>query len=67
MVDNMSKPTYYLWRNEFQTPQEFEDIKTKYRNLGFRVVTFLDSNQDKDINDGIKAVIKNHYDLFNGK
>ena len=50
-----------------KTPQEFEDIKTKYRNLGFRVVTFLDSNQDKDINDGIKAVIKNHYDLFNGK
>ncbi len=57
----MSKPTYYLWKNEFQTPQEFKDTKTKYRNLGFRVVTFLDGNPDKDINEGIKAVIGNHY------
>lgn len=62
----MSKPTYYLWRNEFQTQQEFEKIKTKYRELGFRVVTFLDGSSDKDINEGIKAVIGNHYDLFSG-
>ena len=62
----MSKPTYYLWRNEFHTPQEFEEIKTKYRELGFRVVTFLDGSPDKDINEGIRAVIGNHYDLFSG-
>lgn len=61
MVASMSKPTYYLWRNEFQTEQEFEEIKTKYRSLGFRVVTFLDGNQEKDINEGIRAVISNHY------
>lgn len=61
MVDNMSKPTYYLWRNEFKSEQEFEEIKTKYRSLGFRVVTFLDGSQDKDINEGIRAVIRNHY------
>lgn len=63
----MNKPTYYLWRNEFQTEEEFTNITTKYRELGFRVVTFLDGNPDKDINEGIKAVIKNHYDLFSGK
>ena len=66
MVDNMSKPTYYLWRNEFQTQQEFEEIKTKYRELGFRVVTFLDGSPDKDINEGIKAVIRNHYKEMGG-
>ena len=63
----MSKPTYYLWKNEFQTPEEFEKIKTKYRELGFRVVVFGDGSPDKDINEGIKAVIKNHYDLFCAK
>ena len=57
----MSKPTYYLWKNVFQTQQEFEDIKAKYRDLGFRVVTFQDGSSDKDINEGLKAVISNHY------
>lgn len=56
----MSKPPYYLWRNEFQTSQEFEKEREKYRRLGFRVITFLDGKLDKDINEGMKAVIGNH-------
>lgn len=28
--------------------------------MGFRVVTFIDGPKDRDINEGIKAVIKNH-------
>ena len=63
----MSKPTYYLWKNEFQTEQEFLNLKTKYKHLGFRVVVFGDGSPNKDINEGIKAVIKNHYDLFSAK
>ena len=30
-------------------------------DLGFRVVTYLDGQNDKNIHDGLKAVIKNHY------
>lgn len=57
----MSKPTYYLWKNEFQTLQELEKEQQKYRKLGFRVVTFQDGKLDKDINVGIRALIQNHY------
>ena len=62
----MSKPTYYLWKSKFQTPQELEKEQKKYRNLGFRVVTFQDGKSDKDINEGLKAVIKNHYENMGG-
>ena len=62
----MSKPTYYLWRNEFQAEQEFENYVVKYRNLGFRVVTFLDGNQNRDINEGMRAIIANHYKDMGG-
>ena len=58
----MSKPTYYLWKNDFSTQEEFEAAKVKFRELGFRVVTYLDGPSDKNIHDGLKAVIKNHYD-----
>lgn len=56
----MNKPTYYLWKNDFSSQEEFETLKEKYRQLGFRVVTFLDGPEDKNIHDGLKAVIKNH-------
>lgn len=29
-------------------------------DLGFRVVTYLDGNSQKDIHNGIKALIQNH-------
>ena len=57
----MSKPTYYLWKNDFSSTEEYETAKDKYRKLGFRVVTYLDGQNDKNIHDGLKAVIKNHF------
>ncbi len=57
----MSKPTYYLWKNDFSSQEELESAKDKYRKLGFRVVTYLDGPTDKNIHDGLKAVIRNHY------
>ena len=41
--------------------QEYETAKNRYKELGFRVVTYLDGQNDKNIHDGLKAVIKNHY------
>lgn len=57
----MNKPTYYLWKNDFLTPEDFETAKEKYRRLGFRVVTYQDGHNEKDIHEGLKALIKNHY------
>lgn len=61
----MNKPTYYLWKNDFSSQEEYEKAKEKYRNLGFRVVSYLDGRNDKNIHDGLKAVIKNHIGRFN--
>ncbi|MCD8073633.1 MAG: hypothetical protein LUF27_01110 [Lachnospiraceae bacterium] len=58
----MRKPTYYLWRSDFSSQQDFEAEREKYSRIGFRVVTFLDGPTDTDINTGIKALIKNHWD-----
>ncbi|GFI42723.1 MAG: hypothetical protein HFG82_10740 [Dorea sp.] len=56
----MKKPTYYLWKTDFHTEKEFNQTKEKYTNLGFRVVTYLDGNNQTDIHSGIKALIQNH-------
>ena len=56
----MNKPTYYLWRNDFSSQQEFEEAKVQFLNLGFRVVVFLDGSSEKNIHDGLKSLIKNH-------
>ena len=56
----MNKPTYYLWRNDFSSQQEFEEAKVLFLNLGFRVVVFLDGSSEKNIHDGLKSLIKNH-------
>ncbi|WP_418462581.1 hypothetical protein [Frisingicoccus sp.] len=56
----MRKPTYYLWRNDFSTQEEFEEVKEKYRNFGFRVVSYFDGRDKNSIHDGLKAIIKNH-------
>lgn len=61
-VITLRKPTYYLWRNDFSSQEEFEAERKKYANIGFRVVTFLDENSNTNIHDGIKALIKNHWD-----
>ena len=58
----LRKPTYYLWRNDFSSQEEFEAERRKYADIGFRVVTFLDGDSNTNIHDGIKALVKNHWD-----
>lgn len=60
----MSKPTYYLWKTDFRTEEEFNQAKEKYTDFGFRVVTFLDGNNQMDIHSGIKALIQNHLNEY---
>ena len=57
----LRKPTYYLWRSNFSSQEEFEAERKKYTDSGFRVVTFLDGNSDADIHNGIKAMVRNHW------
>ena len=56
----MGMPTYYLWKNAALSERNIEEAKTYLKALGFRVVIFRDGDESKDINDGIKEVIKNH-------
>lgn len=57
----MAKPTYYLWKSDFQSEEEFAHIKERYTNFGFRVVTYQDGQRENNIHDGLKALIKNHF------
>lgn len=59
-VSLLHKPTYYLWRSDFSSQEEFEAERKKYTDIGFRVVTFSDGDPDADIHNGIRALIKNH-------
>lgn len=54
----LRKPTYYLWRTDFSSQEEFEAERKKYADIGFRVVTFLDGDSNTNIHDGIKALVK---------
>lgn len=56
----MNKPTYYLWKADYATEEDFLRTKERYTNLGFRVVTYLDGDAKKDIHSGIKALIQHH-------
>ena len=58
----MRKPTYYLWRNDFSSQEEFETERKKYADIGFRVVTFWEGDANANIHNGIKALVKNHWD-----
>ena len=49
VVIALRKPTYYLWRSDFSSQEEFEAERRKYVGIGFRVVTFQDGNPDTDI------------------
>lgn len=57
----MKKPTYYLWRNDFSTQEEYKAAKERFERIGFRVVTYFDGKQDQDIHAGIKALVRNHW------
>ena len=45
----LQKPTYYLWRTDYTSSEDFEADKEKYRKIGFRVVAFADGQPDKNI------------------
>ena len=57
----MKKPTYYLWRNDFSTQEEYETEKERFSKIGFRVVTYFYGKQDQDIHAGIKDLVRNHW------
>ena len=62
----MKKPTYYLWRDDYATQEEYINEKKRYTRMGFRVVTFKGGQNNLDIQQGIKSVIKNHIvDFYN--
>lgn len=61
----MNKPTYYLWRSDFPTEEAYNCTKETYTSLGFRVVTFSGGSCEKDIRQGIRALIQHHmHDAF---
>lgn len=57
----MKKPTYYLWYSNFSTDEEYTHSKEALTAYGFRVVTFFDGGNGKNIHNGLKALIRNHY------
>lgn len=59
-MGSSSKPTYYLWKAEDVSMEELEKQKRIWMSYGFRVVIFIDGDTKKDINHGLKEVIKNH-------
>lgn len=54
------KPTYYLWKSKDSKEEEIEQLKKHWTSLGFRVVIFIDGDMGKDINEGMKEIIRNH-------
>ncbi len=56
----MTRPTYYIWMTEEMKEEELEQIKIYWNELGFRTVIFYEGSSGKDINEGLKAVLKNH-------
>jgi len=56
----MKKPVCYLWKKDFTSSKKFEETKKGLVSQGFRVVTYQDGDPQKDIHEGLKAVICNH-------
>lgn len=62
--DSLKKPTYYLWLDDYSSQEEYENTKERYIKRGFRVVTFKVGPNKPDIEEGIKALIRNHIGDF---
>ena len=56
----MAKPVYYLWRDAYCSQKEYEAAKMKYAEMGFRVVTFIGGKKKGGIQEGMRALIRNH-------
>jgi len=62
----LTKPTYYLLQDNYPSLKEYQNAKERYTRMGFRVVTFKGGQNNLDIQQGIKSVIKNHIvDFYN--
>lgn len=55
------KPIYYLWKTKEMSLEEIYKLKEYWSALGFRVVVFIDGDAEKDIHEGLKALIRNHF------
>lgn len=56
----MKKGSHYLWRNGFSTQEEYEKTKEHFLQLGFYVTTFIQEKNDRNIHEGMKALLQNH-------
>lgn len=56
----MGKKSHYLWRDAFPTQEEYEKEKSCFSHAGFRVVTFMQSETNLNIHEGMNALVKNH-------
>ncbi|MDO4332442.1 MAG: hypothetical protein Q4C58_07090 [Eubacteriales bacterium] len=55
----MSNLVHYLWRNDYASQEEYEKEKERYRQYGFRIVTYQDGEK-KNIHEALKKVMQNH-------
>lgn len=60
MVITLAKPTYYLWRNNAASPDEYKALKERYTKAGFRVVTFQEKESGRNLQESIQSLLKNH-------
>lgn len=56
----MKKKSRYLWRNAFPTQEEYEKEKSRFSQMGFRIVTFIQGETGLNPHEGMKALLKNH-------
>lgn len=57
----MKKPIYYLHKPKEQSNQDFNRQKDFLVSIGFFVVVLQEGGQQKEIQDGIKLLLQNHY------
>lgn len=57
-----SRLTRYLWRNDFDSEEEYENTKQYYRNLGYRVVSFACNSGCGDMSVFFRQLVKHHTD-----
>ena len=58
--EKLAKPTYCLWKSDYETENALLQEKKKYIDSGFRVVVYQDGQNERMIHDGLKELIKNH-------
>lgn len=56
----LKKIPYYLWRSSFSSQEAYEQAKRRLSDMGFRVIAFIDGPDSRPIQEGIRAVIRNH-------